>query len=291
MNPNAVADPVEQRQPAPNDEGHPPKDRRRVGKVVLITLGVVVVLAVVAALVFFLGRDRAEELTDDQALADFRASAGEVSADDPRPAPGIYAATASGQESIGLPGFDEELGPNAPVTVTHGEDGCYTYRADLNSHHWRSWTFCPTDTATYALTQLDSWTARKAPGLDIATLTTYACDQPLDVFFEGAAAGDTRTGACTGTTDADELVTEDAASVEVLEVGSTTVDGERVEAVRVRTSDEFSGAQSGTEVGDWWLDATTGLPLKVQIEASLTGGPSDYAETIRLELSTRTPAT
>lgn len=291
MNPNAVLDEVEQGRPATHDgEGRPP-GRRRGLRIALIVLACVVVLAVVAALVFFLGRDRAEELTDDQALAEFREASGQVQDGDPRPAPGIYSATASGTESIGLPGFDEELGPNSPVTVTHGDGGCFTYKADLNSHHWRSWTFCPTETATYALVRLESFTARKAPGLDIATLTTYECDQPLDVFWEGAAVGDTRTGACTGTSDSDDSVTEDAASIEVLELGETTVDGARVSALRVRTSDRFSGSQSGTEVGEWWLDAESGLPLSVDIEASLTGGASDYAETIQLALSTLTPAT
>ena len=291
MNPNAVLDEVEQGAPATHDEEGRPPGRRRGLRIALIVLACVVVLAVVAALVFFLGRDRAEELTDDQALAEFRQASGLLLEDDPRPAPGIYSATASGSESIGLPGFDEELGPNSPVTVTLGDDGCFTYKADLNSHHWRSWTFCPSDTATYALVQLESFTARKAPGLDIATLTTYECDQPLDVFWDRASVGDTRTGACTGTSDTDEGVTEDAGTAEVLEIGERTVDGERVTAVRVRTSDEFSGAQSGTEVGEWWLDAESGLPLSVDIEASLTGGPSDYAETIQLALTTLTPAT
>jgi hypothetical protein len=286
-----VAESVDQGLEPDSEPGAPPGRRRRFGKVLLAVLAAIVVLVVVGLLVFLLGRDEAEQLSDDQALADFRASAAETSADDPRPAPGIYAATASGSESIGLPGFDEDLGPNAPVTVTHGDGGCFTYRADLNSHHWRSWTLCPTDTATYALTRLESFTARKAPGLDIATLTTYECDEPLDLFWEGAAVGDTRTGACTGTSDTDDGVTEDAGTMEVLEIGTRTVDGERVAALRVRTSDEFSGAQSGTEVGEWWLDANTGLPLKVDVEAELTGGPSDYAETIQLELSTLTPAT
>jgi type II secretory pathway pseudopilin PulG len=292
MNPSIVADRVEQAAPATQKAAGPPKrPRRRAARVALIALGVVAVLAVLAALVFVFGRDRAEELTDDQALADFRASAGQVAADDVRPAPGIYAATASGRESIGLPGFDEELGPNAPVTVTHGDRGCFTYRADFNSHHWRSWTFCPSDTATYALAQLDTWTARKAPGLDIATLSTYSCNDPLDVFWRDAAIGQKGTGECRGTTDTDDTVTEDAGTSEVLGTTTLTVDGEPVEAVLVRTSDTFSGAQQGNEVGEWWLHATTGLPLKAQIEASLTGGPSDYSETIELELSTLTPAT
>ena len=201
------------------------------------------------------------------------------------------AATASGRESIGLPGFDEDLGPNAPVTVTHGDDGCFTYRADYNSHHWRSWTFCPTATATFALTGLDSWTERDAPGLDIATLSTYECDEPLDFLWAGATIGETRVGACTGVSDIDGAITEDAGRIEVLDLGTMEVGGERVDVVHVRTTDTFSRAQTGSEVDEWWLDATTGLPLKIVVDATLKGGPSDYSETSTLQLSTLRPAT
>ena len=267
------------------------RPRRRLWKV-LIGIGVVLLLLIVsAALWFFLGRDQARQLGDNEALTDFRASGGASSDSTGRPAAGVYAATASGNESIGLPGFDESLGPNAPVTVTQGRGGCYTYRADFNSHHWRSWTFCPTETATFSLTHLESWTARKAPGLDIATLTTYTCEHPLDFLWQGAAIGDTRTGTCTGTSDMDHSVTADAGSIKVLDAGNITVDAKRVDVIHLRTTDTFSRAQTGSEVDEWWLDASTALPVKIVVDASLKGGPSDYSETVNLELSTLTPAT
>ena len=265
--------------------------RRRLWRV-LIGIGMVLLLVIVAAVLWFvLGRDPARQLGDDQALTDFRASGGAASDAAGRPAAGVYAATASGKESIGLPGFDESLGPNAPVTVTHGDGGCYTYRADFNSHHWRSWTFCPTETATFSVTRMEGWTARKAPGLDIATLATYTCVRPLDFLWPGAAIGDTRTGACTGTSDMDDSVTADAGSIEVLDVKAMTVKGESVDVIHVRSTETYSQAQAGSEVDEWWLDAKTGLPVKVVVDASFTGGPSDYSETPNLELSTLTPAT
>ena len=267
------------------------RPRRRFRRVV-IGIGVVVLLLLVAAaLWFFLGRDEARQLGNDQAVADFRANGGASSDSAGRPAAGVYAATASGKESIGLPGFDENLGPNAPVTVTHGAGGCYTYRADFNSHHWRSWAFCPTETATFSLTKEESWTARKAPALDIATLATYACGRPLDFLWKGVTVGETRSGACTGTSDIDHSVTADAASIEVLDVGTISVGGKRTDVVHVRTTEICSRAQTGSEVDEWWLDATTGLPVKLLVNSSLTGGPSDYAETPHLQLTTTTPAT
>lgn len=277
----------------PAGDGTPPGGRRRrkAWKVLAIVVGVVIALLAAAVAVFVLGREEAAELTADQALEDFRASGGASAGSDVEglPAVGVYAATASGTESIGLPGFDEELGPRAPVTVTHGDGGCWNYRVDFNSHHWRSWTFCPTATATFAVSQVDSWTARKAPGLDIATLSTFGCDEPFDVLWEGAAAGDRRSGSCTGTTDSDDTVTADSAEVEVLGRGTLRVGGEVVDVVRVRTTETFGGDQTGSEVDEWWLDAANGLPVKLVIDSHVNGA-SEYTENAQLVLSTVTPA-
>lgn len=270
---------------------HPKRPRRRLRKILIRGGVLLVVLTAAGALWFVLGRDQAHQLTADDALADFRAASGSAADAAGRPVAGVYSATASGSESIGLPGFDETLGPNAPVTVTYADEGCYSYRADFNSHHWRAWTFCPTENATFSLTKLTSWTARKAPGLNIATLTTYTCERPLDFLWNDAAVGDTRSGTCTGTSDMDDSVTSDAGSIEVLDRASLTIDGTTVDVIHARTTDKFGQAQTGSEVDEWWLDATTGLPVKVEVNASLKGGASNYAETPHLALTSLTPAT
>ncbi|MEZ5239163.1 MAG: hypothetical protein R2716_09530 [Microthrixaceae bacterium] len=257
----------------------------------LVALVVLLAMLVVAVLWFFLGRDRAEQLSQDDALADFRAAGAEPVASEGLPEAGVYEASASGTESIGLPGFDEDLGPSAPVTVTYGEEGCFTYRADFNSHHWRSWTFCPEQGAEFALVRLDSWTARRAPALEVETLSTYTCEVPLAFLWSAMSPGETRSSECTGTMDTDDSVTLDDGSVEVLPSESLEVGGTELEATRIRTSDEFSGDQSGFEHGDWWLDPETGLPLRVGIEARLEGGPTTYTESFDLRLDTLEPAT
>jgi hypothetical protein len=259
---------------------------------VLIGTGVAVVIAVAVAIaVLWFGREDATQLSDDQALTDFRTGGTVASEPTSGPLPGVYAATASGTESIGLPGFDEQLGPNAPVTVTHHDDGCFVFRADFNSHHWRSWTFCPQESATSSLTRTDSFTARKAPGLDVESIATYTCDRPLDFMWTDPDVGESRSSACTGTTDLDDSITADEGVAEVLDLGTTEVEGETVETIHLRTTDSFSQAQSGYETEEWWLDAETGLPLKIALESDLSGGPSDYSERWELELTTLAPAT
>lgn len=276
--------------PAPGSEDTP-RSRHRLRTTLIVIAAVLAVIVVAGVVWFVFGREQAEQLSDDQALVDFRANGGDTTAAQGRPVAGVYPARASGTESIGLPGFDEQLGPNAPMTLTYGDAGCFTSRIDFNSHHWRSWTYCPSPTATFALTGLESWTERKAPGLDLATLSTYTCDVPLDVVWTGATAGDTRTGSCPGTSDLDDAVTADAASLEVLGLETLEIDGTSVDVVHVRTNDEFSEAQTGAERGEWWLDAETALPVKFRLDASLSGASGDYAEDIAFELTSLRPAT
>lgn len=273
--------------PSPPPDGTSPRrSRRRLWRVIIGIAALIVVLLVAGVLWFVFGREKAEQVSAEDALAQFRDNGGAADDDTGRPAAGVYTATATGSESIGLPGFDESFGPNAPVVVTHGDGGCFTYRVNLNSHHWRTWTYCPTASAMFALTELESWTARKAPALDIESLTVFTCDRPLDFLWADAAVGDIRRGTCSGTTDGGDDVTADAATIEVLDVGTMTVGGTSVEVVHVRTTETFSDAQTGVEIDEWWLDAATGLPVKVVIDSELRGGPSDYSEHATVILST-----
>src|SRR5437867_3265408 len=136
--------------PTPATHGQAPRRaHRRLRRVIIGIAVVLVVLVGAAALWFVFGREKARQVSAKDALAQFRDNGGASTEAAGRPAAGVYTATAAGRESIGLPGFDESFGLNAPVVVTHGDGGCFTYRADFNSHHWRSWTYCPTATATF----------------------------------------------------------------------------------------------------------------------------------------------
>lgn len=261
----------------------------------LIIVAVILLAVILAAAAWFiLGRESAREVGSDDAVAAFRAENDPSATTTGRgiPKAGVYEATVSGTESIGLPGFDENFGPTAPVTVTHANNGCFVYRVDLNNHHWRSWTLCPTATARWGITQLDGWTARNAPGFDLSTFNTYVCHPPTDVLWDNPTPGDPeRTGACTGTSDLDDAVTADAVRVEVIGRESLTIGGAEVATIQIRTTDTFSSAQTGNEVANWWFDVDRGLPVRLRFDANLTGSHGDYRERADLTLTTMKPAT
>jgi hypothetical protein len=281
--------------PAGADGGSPPpspRRRRRTLWRVLIGLVVLVVVLVAGAAAWWVfGRDEARQRSTDDAIEDFRRSGGTDSSDDGRPLIGVYRATAEGSEDIGVPGLTESFGPGAPVTVTHGDGGCFTYRVDLNTHHRRSWTFCPAADATFALTVADTSTVRDVPGLSLDSYTSYTCETPVPYLWADATVGERRGGSCTGTSDTIKGTTTDAGTVEFLGPDTLTVDGTEVAVVHVRSTDTFGEAQTGTEVDEWWLDARTGLPLKLVIDADLTSSVGDYIEKGTLALTTVTPAT
>jgi len=286
--------------PAPDDgETSPPERGRRRGRlIVLVAAGVVVVLALAGALWFMVGRDRARARSTDEAVETFRTAGTPGTLADPaarRPDAGVYPATASGSESVGIAGLDESFGAVAPVTVTHAENGCFTYRADLNTHHWRSWTYCPTATASFALSGTQSSTLRKFPGLDFGSVNSYTCERPLPAVWPGAVVGDHRDGSCTGTSDTIAGVTTDAGTVDVVELGTRRVGDTEVAAVHIRTADTFGEAQSGTETADLWLAADTGLPLLISFDTKVKSdtplGTADYVDQGRIELTTLAPTT
>ena len=112
-------------------------------------------------------------------------------------------------------------------------------------------------------------TTRKIPGVDFGSVNTYACDTPVPYLWPDPEVGQVRSGSCTGTSDTISGLTSDAGQVEVLDLDTVTIDGTDVPVVHVRSTDTFGDAQTGTEVDEWWLDARTGLPLRLTIDANI----------------------
>ena len=73
-----------------------------------------------------------------------------------------------------------------------------------------------------------------------------------------------------------------------------TVGGVRLQALRVHMNADVSGASSGTETVDWWLDPRTALPLELAVSSRTSRaeplvGRAHYREDATLRLVSTTP--
>ncbi len=251
-------------------------------RIAVVAVAVVVVL-VGGALLALRGRDQPAAQSTDQAVERFRSgttvTGGTPTAADvatgARPAAGVYTATGEGREYVGFSPLDEPFGPSVPVTVTALDDRCWELRADLilNTHHWRSWTFC-SGPEGMAEQRGVSATLRKFPGIDFGTTSTFVCDPPAPVLgasvpTPGTGPTDPPATRCVGTSDHLGGTTDDEVRAGIVGDETISVGGAPVDTVHVRIDGSMTGAQAGTEVVELWLVRRAGLPVRVTFDTSV----------------------
>jgi len=269
-----------------------------------ILLGAVVTLLVVivagTAFIVFGHRDPGEK-SRDEAVEDFREGGAQQGSGDGsgdtelvRPEAGVYSAEAEGEEDVGFGPLNESFGPEAPVTVTHGDNGCFTTRVDLNANHWRDWTFCITDDGVVESGE-STFVTREFPGVSFDILTTFVCDPPLLMLHSGPDTREVSTGSCTGTNDSLEGSTDVQVTVSTVATGSTEIDGEERESVTVERASVLTGFQEGSETIEIVLDKSTGLPLSMTFDTDVATesplGRRDYRDTGSFTLTSLMPTT
>jgi len=250
-----------------------------------VVVGVVLVLVAVigTAAVLVSQREEPTARSTDEAVADLREQGGVATAPPAAsgPATGVYAGTGEGNEYVGFSPLDEPFGPSIPVSVSYGDDGCWTYRVDLNSHHSRGWTLC-TGPDDLAQSVGDSVTSRVFPGIDFENTSTFVCDPPAVLVRWDAAPGDSAQGSCVGTATGLEGETTYDAVATFVGPEVVTVDGDEVDVLHVRRDVVLVGAQTGTEVVDFWVLPDSGLPVQVafdtQVATETPFGRIDYRD-------------
>ncbi|MCZ7531310.1 MAG: hypothetical protein M5U31_13830 [Acidimicrobiia bacterium] len=275
-------------------ESSPTPIPRRLRRALLIGIGALVVLIAAAGLYIVFGHREPGEKSQADALEEFRSGTAEAQqGPTDRPAAGVYSATAEGVEDIGFGPLNEEFGPEAPVTVTHGAEGCFTVRVDLNTNHWRRWDFCVTDDALVEEGEVTS-IQREFPGIKFDIVTTFTCDPPFGLLGRDGEVVE-GTGSCTGENDSLEGTTSVEATVSG--GGETTLDvaGEQRDAVVVQRDSVLSGFQGGTETVELTIDAETWMPLRISFDTDVDTesplGRRPYRDTGSFTLTTLEPAT
>ena len=256
-------------------------------------VGSVVVVMAVAAGVIWLTGDHACQVTLREAEAHSGGEAGGV-ATNGRPTPGVYAYTGSGTERLTLPPLSQSEGPTIPGTVSLIGADCWVLRLDYSTHHWQTWRYCQHNGDLWEVggTTWQLWTVGP---IDVTNVSTFTCDEGAQALPAHGTVGSTWHSRCSGTNSTIAGTTVTSGPYRLVGTGVLTINGTRVPAVRFRRSRTDTGGQRGTEQADVWLDARSGLPLRLdqhlRVVTSTGFGTSTYTQDGSLWLTSMTPVT
>ena len=278
-----------------NGQTAPPRRRHRRARIVAAIVAVVLVAAT-ATFVVLWNRVTTRPVSIPEARR--RAGAAGYGTDQSatatplRPAAGIYAYRGEGTEELDKPPRSQSQGPGIPGTVTHLAGRCWKFRVDYNTNHWQSWDYCSTGSG---LTEQGGSFFQRLDMVitKVETSSTYTCDPPADTIRAAQRVGDQWKQNChgTSTTATGEIIA--AGPYRYLGQEDLNIGGRRVKALHYRWSRTLTGGQTGTEAGDFWFDAETGLPLRnrrvVTVHSDSPIGRVTYDEKGSFLLASMTP--
>lgn len=235
----------------PEDERHH-RRRRRLGWT-LLGAGILVAGAI-GVFAYLWTHSDARPVSLDEARRRFLED--RVTNEDPAgprtPPAGVYQYTGSGSEELSTPPKSQTEGPEIPGTIQHREGGCWTFRLDYSTNHWRRWEFCGD---ADGLRERGSRVYQRWDFVvsSVDNLAIMRCRPAAVLIGPDMEPGDTWTHTCHGTNSA--IAGETVTTTERRFVGRETlrVGGSSVEALHFRDRGVVSGAQSGSEEFDLWL--------------------------------------
>jgi hypothetical protein len=238
----------------------------------------------------WLTTDRARTVTLGEAEAHQRGGA--RTASDGRPAPGVYDYVGSGAERLTLPPLSQDEGPTIPGTLTLVGSHCWTLRLDYSTHHWQTFDYCLHGRDLWEAGGT-TWQLWAVGPLDVTNTTTFVCAPGSMARPVEAAPGQTWLSRCTGTNTSVSGTTVSAGPYRMVGTSTMTVGGTptRVDHFhRLRTD---TGAQTGTESADVWVEVATGLPVRLDQDITVTTGTefgrSTYTQVGSMTLRSLTP--
>ncbi len=266
----------------------------------LIALAVLVVALVAAGITFAVVLDRQPgPASVDEAVDDFTGGGdhddGTAGARTPPPE-GVYVYEGTGSESLSILPGSHDQGPRMPGTVTHLDDGCWSFHIEYHEDHWQEWRYCAGGASGQDLIEKGGKTYQ-AWDLGVAAIgntSTFRCPDSV-VIRADAEPGDRWHQECHGTSDTVDGTTVSAGDTRFVGEETVTVGGEDVPALHYHQVRRMADAQSGRQVEDFWFRSSDGLLLRNTRSASIDSdspvGAITYAEQGEWHLTSLTPRT
>ncbi|MEZ5143218.1 MAG: hypothetical protein R2726_11975 [Acidimicrobiales bacterium] len=209
-----------------------------------------------------------------------------------RPAPGVYTATGSGTETLGIPSAPQSEGPTMPLAVSVDAQGCNLMRIDYNANHWQTWTYCPQPDGTIVEKGGQTFQRFDLVAIKPENLSTFVCDPPSPVLIPDAEPGRVIDQSCSGTSTGTQGSVTSAGPATYVGPEELTIGGTVVRVHRMHQERTLSGAQTGTEVAETWF-TDEGLPVrnekKTRVASPSPVGDITYVEEGSWQLDSLTP--
>jgi hypothetical protein len=210
------------------------------------------------------------------------------------PMQGVYELKGSGTEHISFPPLSEKDSKVMPGSVRVVAGGCWIWRVDYNVAHWESYEFCPTG-GQLVLQGDQNWQTWSVASFSITNLARFTCPAGTTWLPGQSAAGGVTRQTCSGTSTAVAVPSVASSTTTIKGIVTLVIGGEPIRAVDEVQVTTLSGGQKGTVTEQWWLDLSTGLPLRVQRHIALSTssviGTINYAETGQWQMASFDPLT
>jgi hypothetical protein len=197
------------------------------------------------------------------------------------PAAGVYELAGQGGERISFPPNSQQDGALIPASVHYLPGGCWRWHVDYNAAHWEQYDFCPRagGLVETAIGNSQSW--------DFGTLTvdnraTMTCHPAPMVLTADPRRGQRLQWSCAGTNTAVAGLSNAVTRASIVATPTLRIGATEVPTFHEHQATRLTGAQSGTVITDWWFDAHSGLPVRVErhtvLKSSSPVGVVTYTE-------------
>ena len=214
----------------------------------------------------------------------------------PRPEAGVYTATGVGREEISFPPLSQDDGAIIPITVRHESDECWTFEVAYNEAHSQSWRYCPGDDGR-TIFERDGRTVQRwdLGATSLENISTFVCDPASVVLVRDAVVGETWNKACDGSNTQVPGSTRTEGTYTFVGEERLRIDDDEVSTHHYRQTQTITGAQTGTQTIELWIETESGLPMRsersFQVGSSSPVGTITYSEDGWWQLSSRRPTT
>jgi hypothetical protein len=243
---------------------------------------VVLLLAAVAGVWFFVFRSSATQIDLRQALKLYKQGDHGGTAANGLPEPGVYVYQTRGGEQLNLPGMSRSFPSASNLIVT--DPRCASMEWAPIEEHTEGLVVCRQPDGALVMTEATSLESMAG----VRTTQVIRCPSTAYFVPPSPGAGARWYAVCHGPGQVDKLTGE--------VIGPTTlvVDGHRVPVLHTRLNFTVSGQESGTNPTDYWVSPVTGLILRQResVSVSQAAGPLGsvhYNEEMAITMTSLSP--